>query len=64
MDFRDRVAVVTGTSSGIGRQVALDLAARGAALVLSARRGDRLAEFAGECRRRGVAVEAMTGDVG
>jgi short-subunit dehydrogenase len=44
--------------------VALDFAARGASLVVSARRGDRLGEVARECTARGGAVEAMTGDVG
>ena len=63
MDYRDRVVVVTGASSGIGRQVALDFAARGAALVISARRGDRLAATARECAARGGRVEPMTGDV-
>lgn len=63
MDYGNRLAIVTGASSGIGRQLALDFAARGAALVVSARRGDRLAEVAQECEARGVAVEAMTGDV-
>src|SRR5262245_5957208 len=63
MEYRERVAIVTGASSGIGRQVALDLAARGARLVVSARRGDRLAEVAAEGRRSGSIVEALTGDV-
>jgi short-subunit dehydrogenase len=63
MDYRDRVVVVTGASSGIGRQVALDFAARGASLVISARRGDRLAATARECAARGARVEPMTGDV-
>src|SRR5216110_286369 len=64
MDYRERTIVVTGASSGIGRQVALDFAARGARLVLSARRGDRLMAVADECRASGGTVEAMTGDVG
>ena len=64
MDYRERVVIVTGASSGIGRQVALDFAGRGASLVLSARRADRLAQVAGDCEARGAAVEAMTGDVG
>lgn len=64
MDYRGRVAIVTGASSGIGRQVALDLADRGAALVLCARRAERLAAVAAECAARGVRVEAPVGDVG
>ena len=64
MDYGGRVVIVTGASSGIGRQLALDFAARGASLVISARRREMLEEVAAECRRRGGAVEALTGDVG
>jgi uncharacterized protein len=42
MDFRDKVCVVTGASSGIGRQTAVDLAGRGAFVCAAARREDRL----------------------
>ncbi len=42
MDYRDQVAVVTGASSGLGRRLALDLAAAGATVVGVARREDRL----------------------
>ncbi len=63
MDYRDRVVVVTGASSGIGRQVALDFAARGAAVVLAARRADRLSEVARDCERAGGSAEPVAGDV-
>lgn len=42
MNYRDQVAVVTGASSGLGRRLALDLAAAGATVVGVARREDRL----------------------
>lgn len=42
MDYREQVAVVTGASSGLGRRLALDLAAAGATVVGIARREDRL----------------------
>jgi len=41
-------AVVTGASSGIGRELARQIAARGVSVVLVARRRDRLEELAGE----------------
>jgi short-subunit dehydrogenase len=63
MDYRGRVAIVTGASSGIGRQVALDFAARGAGVVISARRRELLDEVATMCAAHGVAVEALAGDV-
>jgi len=63
MDYRSRVIVVTGASSGIGRQVAVDFAGRGASVVLAARRADRLAEVERECAAVGGVVEAVVGDV-
>ena len=43
--LKDRIAVVTGASSGLGQQMALALARQGASLVILARRVERLEEF-------------------
>src|SRR3954453_13545976 len=42
VDYRGKRVVVTGASSGLGRRLALDLAAAGASVVGVARREDRL----------------------
>jgi NADP-dependent 3-hydroxy acid dehydrogenase YdfG len=57
----DRVAVVTGASSGIGAGLAAMLAAEGARVVLAARRGELLEQVAAGIRRAGgVAIPVVT----
>ena len=48
MELRDKVAVISGASSGIGRAVALNLNEIGVKLVLAGRREDRLRELKSE----------------
>ena len=49
-DFRGKWALVTGASAGIGLAVAHELASRGAKLILTARRRDRLEALASTLR--------------
>jgi NADP-dependent 3-hydroxy acid dehydrogenase YdfG len=58
-----RVAIVTGASSGIGEAVAVALAKRGAAVVLGARRGERLEALAGRIEEQGGRAAARVTDV-
>ena len=62
-DLAGEAALVTGASSGIGRHLALLLAAAGARVALAARRMDRLAEAAAEIEAEGGQCLALACDV-
>ena len=58
-----KVVAITGASSGIGQATALLLAERGAAVVVGARRADRLDALAGGIRERGGRAASLSVDV-
>lgn len=64
LDLRGTTALITGASSGLGVEFAAHYARRGAALVLVARRSDRLESVANEVRDRfGVDVTTISLDL-
>ena len=58
-----KVVAITGASSGIGAATALELAARGAAVVLGARRTDRLDALVARIQAEGGRAEMLEVDV-
>lgn len=62
-DLHGRIAVVTGASAGLGRQMALALAGQGADVALLARRKEKLEQVAKECRALGVKALPVVCDV-
>ena len=62
--MKDKVVVITGASKGIGAELARQLAAKGARLVLAARNDKELEAVAADCRKLGAAVTVARADVG
>ncbi|YCI07184.1 SDR family oxidoreductase (plasmid) [Ensifer sp. D2-11] len=59
----DKIVVITGASSGMGAAAARHLAAKGASVVLGARRSDRIDALAAEIAEAGGKATAVTTDV-
>ena len=64
MNFQDRVVLITGASNGIGRRLAVDLAARGAIVVGCGRSLERLQATSAEMQRTSPLSTAIQCDVG
>lgn len=61
--FRGKVAIVTGSSRGIGKAIAIALAQKGATIVLNGRNAERLQQVENEIRKFNVKVMSICCDV-
>ena len=61
--MKNKVALITGASSGIGKATALAFAAKGANVVVAARRTEELAELVREIEANGGKATAIATDV-
>jgi short-subunit dehydrogenase len=62
-ELNGRWALVTGASAGIGAELARELAGRGAKLILTARRKERLEALAAELTARGTETRIVAADL-
>ena len=60
MDLQNKVALITGASSGIGKAIAQDLDQVGMKLVLTARSQDKLDQLAASLKNAKVFAAAIT----
>ena len=63
MDFENKVILITGASSGIGKQTSIEFAKLGANIVLVARRKDKLEQVANELKEFHISTLVCQCDV-
>lgn len=63
MIMKDRLAIVTGSTSGIGRVIALELARRGATILITSNESRRILDTLHEIRKEAPDSEAFEADI-
>ncbi|MFB5636472.1 MAG: SDR family NAD(P)-dependent oxidoreductase [Nitrosopumilus sp.] len=63
MDFKNKIVLITGASSGIGKESAIEFAKLGANVVLVSRRKDKLEQIANELKKFNVTIMICQCDV-
>ena len=58
-----KVAIITGSSMGIGKAIAWEFANKGASIVLNARNPEKLAKARAEFEEKNIPVTSVAGDV-
>jgi dehydrogenase/reductase SDR family member 7B len=62
--MKDKVVIITGGSSGIGKALAAEFGAHGAKIMVTGRNGYNLEKTVSELRERGITIIGFRGDVG
>lgn len=63
MNIQDKVIIITGGSTGIGKSTAILFAAEGAKVLITGRREDKLAEVQREAENQGYEIDYLVNDV-
>ena len=63
MDFKDKTVLITGTSSGIGKETAIQFAKKGSNIILVARRKQKLEQIADDLKKFNITTLICECDV-
>lgn len=61
--MKDKVVIITGATSGIGKALAFEFGRKGSSVVITGRRAEELGKVEQDLRKLGVSVLAIPGDV-